>query len=249
MVLVLTWHTRRVLYPPEIRVLDAALHQAEWLDGDPNHTVAAAAMDTAGRIFTAVNDYHFTGGPCAELVVLGVAASLGAGALTTMVAVGDGDRGVIAPCGRCRQVILDQQPGCHVIVPTPDGPDLVPVRHLLPYTYHSPEASTKRFIRFDPRYYDDTLAGRKTATTRVDDPCALGPVLLVFEFDDGYKRLRAVVESIETTRFGDLTDQDAQREGCAVADDLRSVLRGHYPDIRDDSQVDVVGFHLELDRT
>lgn len=77
------WQSWRVLYPLEMRVLDAALRQAEKLTGDPNHTVAAAAMDATGRIFTAVNDYHFTGGPCAELVVLGVAASEGAGPLTT----------------------------------------------------------------------------------------------------------------------------------------------------------------------
>lgn len=86
-------------------MLDAAIRQAQALTGDTNHTVAAAAMDSTGRIHTAVNDYHFTGGPCAELVVLGVAAAAEAGPLTTMVAVGDSGRGVIAPCGRCRQVL------------------------------------------------------------------------------------------------------------------------------------------------
>ncbi|WP_243062267.1 ASCH domain-containing protein [Humibacter sp. RRB41] len=233
-----------MLYPPEQRVLDAALRQAESLTGDPNHTVAAAAMDLTGRIFTAVNDYHFTGGPCAELVVLGLAASGGAAPLTTMVAVGDGGRGVIAPCGRCRQVLLDQQPGCNVIVPTSKGPDLVSIRHLLPFTYWFPDANPERFIRFNPRYFDDVVAGRKTATTRFDDPCAVGPAWLVFEFDDEYKRLGGVVDLIDTKRFDEITDADAQLENGNVADDLRNGLRGHYPGIRDDSIVDVVHFHL-----
>ena len=162
-----------MLYPPESRVLDAALRQVERLTGDTNHTVAAAAMETTGRIFSAVNVDHFTGAPCAELVVLGLAASQGAGPLVTMVAVGDEDRGVIPPCGRCRQVMLDQNPDCHVIVPTENGLDTVPVRALLPYSFHLPDAAPERFIRFNPRYLDSIMNGSKTATTRLDDPCTL----------------------------------------------------------------------------
>jgi cytidine deaminase len=65
--------------------------------------VASAARARDGRIVTGVNAYHFTGGPCAELVVLGAAAAEGAYDLETIVAVGDHDRGVVPPCGRCRQ--------------------------------------------------------------------------------------------------------------------------------------------------
>lgn len=236
-----------MLYPPEKRVLDAAVRQADQLTGDPDHTVAAAAMDTTGRIFTAVNDHHFTGGPCAEMVVLGVAASAGAGPLVTMVAIGDNGRGVIPPCGRCRQILLDQDPDCDVIVPTPDGPDLVPVRKLLPYAYHSQDARPERFIRFSARYFDAVAAGRKVATTRLDDPCRIGPAWLLFEFDDEYRRLPGIVDSITSKRFDELTDADARMEGGSLAADLRNGLRGHYPDIRDDSVVDVVRFHLRAD--
>lgn len=236
-----------MLYPPEKRVLDAAVRQADQLTGDPDHTVAAAAMDTTGRIFTAVNDHHFTGGPCAEMVVLGVAASAGAGPLVTMVAIGDNGRGVIPPCGRCRQILLDQDPDCDVIVPTPDGPDLVPVRKLLPYAYHSQDARPERFIRFSARYFDAVADGRKVATTRLDDPCRIGPAWLLFEFDDEYRRLPGIVDSITSKRFDELTDADARMEGGSLAADLRNGLRGHYPDIRDDSVVDVVRFHLRAD--
>ena len=225
-------------------MLQAALRQAEFLKEDPNHTVAAAAMDVTGEIFTAVNDYHFTGGPCAELVVLGLAAAAGARPLTTMVAVGDRDRGVLAPCGRCRQVLLDQQPGCNVIVPNDTGLELVAARRLLPFAYEFPDANPARFIRFNPRYYDDVLAGRKTATTRYDDPTHRGPAWLVFEFDDRYRHMSGIVDDVESKRFAELSDEDARREGASSADDLREGLRRHYPGIADDSRIEVARFHL-----
>ncbi|MFE2183949.1 cytidine deaminase family protein [Streptomyces sp. NPDC059455] len=100
-----------------------------------NHTVAAAARDRDGRIVTAMNAYHFTGGPCAELVVIGAAAAQGAYDLVTMVAVGDRGRGVIPPCGRCRQMMLDYFPDIRVIVGTGERLRAVPVADLLPESY------------------------------------------------------------------------------------------------------------------
>ncbi|MER7891444.1 cytidine deaminase [Micromonospora sp. NPDC094482] len=100
-----------------------------------NHTVAAAARSADGRVFTAVNVYHFTGGPCAELVAIGAAATQGVGELETIVAVGDRGRGVIPPCGRCRQVLRDYYPSIRVIVGPMDALRVVPVGDLLPETY------------------------------------------------------------------------------------------------------------------
>lgn len=128
-----------MLTETESRLLAAAEDAARSLPVGDVHTVAAAAMDDHGRIYTGVNVAHFTGGPCAELVALGTAAGAGAGPLTTMVAVGDGGRGVLAPCGRCRQVLLDLHPEILVIVPRGDaGPVTMPVRDLLPFGYLSP---------------------------------------------------------------------------------------------------------------
>lgn len=95
-------------------------------------------MDVDGRIHEAVNVYYFTGGPCAELVALGVAAAAGAKQLLTVAAAGDRRRGLIPPCGRCRQVLLDQHPDIMVAVPTQRGPEMRPIRKLLPDTYVSP---------------------------------------------------------------------------------------------------------------
>jgi cytidine deaminase len=108
---------------------------------DANHTVAAAARTADGRTTAGVNIYHFTGGPCAELVVIGLAATEGLGQLSRVVAVGDRDRGVVTPCGRCRQVLLDYHPDVEVIVPDGRG-DVrqVPIRDLLPYEFRWDDA-------------------------------------------------------------------------------------------------------------
>jgi cytidine deaminase len=108
-----------------------------------DHTVAAAARDASGAIHTGMNLHHFTGGPCAEVVVMAVAISSSSAPLTTIVAVGDGERGVVSPCGRCRQIMVDYFPHVRVIVP---GEQVVPVTDLLPFTFvwpsrHEPESA------------------------------------------------------------------------------------------------------------
>ncbi|BDZ48279.1 hypothetical protein GCM10025867_05200 [Frondihabitans sucicola] len=235
-----------MLVENEKRVLDAAVEVAATsLHGDPTHTVASAAMDTLGRIHTGVNVSHFNGGPCAELVTLGAAAAAGPERLVTIVAVGDRGRGVIPPCGRCRQVLLDLHPDVFVIVPTADGPDSVPIRELLPHEYRYPDSSVARLVRFDSRYYDDIVAGRKTATLRYRDPIDVGPVLLVFEDADGFRTLPARVDRVEDRRVDELTQADAVLENAPSPDLLRAGLRRHYPGLPDDALVQQVAFRLE----
>ncbi|MGO4190507.1 ASCH domain-containing protein [Arthrobacter sp. YAF17] len=233
-----------MLYANEQRVLDAASELAGRIGDSPNHTVAAAAMDTEGRIFTGTNVYHFTGGPCAELVVLGAAATAGAGPLTTMVAVGNDIRGVIAPCGRCRQILLDLHPDCFVIVPTAEGPDCRPVHELLPFAYRYPGVA-ERIVRFNSAYFDRVRSGQKTATTRYRDPVEIGPALFVFEDDDGYRRLHGVIDDVEELRFDELTPEHAELEGASSLEALRTGLRHHYPGLADDALISVVRFHLQ----
>ncbi|MEV5829201.1 cytidine deaminase [Spirillospora sp. NPDC052242] len=113
----------------------AAEEMAAAHERDDNHTVAAAARARDGRIVSGMNVYHFTGGPCAELVVIGAAAGQGVRDLRTIVAVGDGGRGVLPPCGRCRQVLLDYFPEIDVIVGARGALRAVPIRDLLPESY------------------------------------------------------------------------------------------------------------------
>ncbi|GAA3850922.1 cytidine deaminase [Streptomyces lacrimifluminis] len=122
-------------HPVDHELIQAAAHIAHTRCRGDNHTMAAAARTQDGRIVTAVNAYHFTGGPCAELVVIGTAAAQGAYDLDTIVAVGDRDRGVVPPCGRCRQVLLDYFPTLNVIVGEGDRLRSVRITELLPETY------------------------------------------------------------------------------------------------------------------
>jgi cytidine deaminase len=101
-------------------------------DEDGVHTMGAAARDADGRTFTGVNLYHFTGGPCAELVVLAAARTGGARHITTIVAVGNHGRGPVGPCGRDRQVLFDYYPDVRVILPTEHGVKSVLIADLMP---------------------------------------------------------------------------------------------------------------------
>ncbi|KAK0721042.1 cytidine deaminase-like protein, partial [Lasiosphaeris hirsuta] len=121
---------------------------------DNKHTVASAALSRSGRIFVGVNVDHFAGA-CAELVVLGAAASAGVLArdIDTIVAVrrepGEdpelGQRGPIAvlnPCGRCRQVLLDYNSDINVVVRDGEGVVLtLKVGELLPFAYIWPDGN------------------------------------------------------------------------------------------------------------
>lgn len=104
-------------------------------DGD-NHTVAAAIYAEDGTITSGMNLYHFTGGPCAEIVALARLVSEGGGAKPlAIVAVADRDRGIIAPCGRCREVLADYCPDIQVVLRTENGVEAAPLNALLPYRY------------------------------------------------------------------------------------------------------------------
>ena len=111
------------------RVIDANTDAPVGEDGV--HTVGAAVRADDGRVYVGVNLYHFTGGPCAELVALGAARAGGARSLEAIVAVGNQGRGILAPCGRDRQILLDYHPAITVIVPTEHGPRSVSTQDLM----------------------------------------------------------------------------------------------------------------------
>jgi len=123
-------------------------------DGEDGvHTMGAAVRDVAGHMFGGMNLYHFTGGPCAELVALGHARASGARELSTIVAVGNMGRGPVGPCGRDRQVLFDYQPGIRVILPTADGIRSVRITDLMPLAARwTGESGTQPF---DPTIFGD----------------------------------------------------------------------------------------------
>lgn len=118
------------------------------------HSVASAARSRSGQTFVGLNVYHFTGGPCAEMTVLGVAAAAGVLAedLTTIVAVvrrpgkTPGEEPtikILSPCGRCRQVLVDYNPDIRALVVDAEG-GLVArgMWDLLPNAYIWPDGNT-----------------------------------------------------------------------------------------------------------
>src|SRR6185312_17019439 len=62
---------------PDRELIDVATRLIAARTDDRFHTTAPAARAGDGRILTGLNVFHFTGGPCAELVVLGRAAAEG----------------------------------------------------------------------------------------------------------------------------------------------------------------------------
>lgn len=226
----------------ELRVIEAAETLARTLGSNSNHTVAAAAMDTNNRIHTAVNVYHFTGGPCAELVVIGVAATAEAGPLVAMAAAGDGGRGLIPPCGRCRQVMLDLHPDLLIAVPTGDGPQMRPIAKLLANTYFFPDALAERVLRFNRRYYEAVMSGQKTSTVRWEESIAVGPAVFYFENDVTCPPLPGRILEVQRYCLDELTPERLRLpDGGTVADYLEG-LRKHYPLMPDDAVVDIVDF-------
>lgn len=133
----------RELEPAEVQLVDLARRCIDAnTDAGPHedgvHTMGAAVRAADGRTFVGVNLFHFTGGPCAELVALAAARAQGARVITHIVAVGNHGRGPQAPCGRDRQVLHDYFPAVRVILPTPVGVRSVAVTDLLPLAFTSP---------------------------------------------------------------------------------------------------------------
>jgi cytidine deaminase len=107
--------------------------------------VGAALRTRSGKIFTGVNLDAYLGrmAVCAEAVALGRAVvDIGDAGIDMIVAVrhpspADKDQkiAVVSPCGACRELIFDYDPGARVIVPNGKSPVVVPIGELLPNKY------------------------------------------------------------------------------------------------------------------
>ncbi|MEV4346224.1 ASCH domain-containing protein [Actinoplanes sp. NPDC049596] len=220
-----------------IELIEAA-RAAVRAHGDHDvHTVAAAVLDENDRIHVGLNLYHFTGGPCAELVALAVARAAGARKPRMIVAVGDDGRGVLSPCGRDRQVLADYYPGIQVVVP---GPRVVPVGELLPETYRQEQPQR---LRFRGTHLPAVRAGHKRITMRFGDPVRVGPAQLVFALDDEVS-LPGRITSTVAMPVDQVTDELAREDGFASAADVLPGLRDYYPGLQPTDEIVVVRFHL-----
>jgi cytidine deaminase len=99
----------RELTPDDLELIEFARQIVDAdTDGEQGaHTMGAAVRGADGQMYGGINLYHFTGGPCAELVALGHARASRARELSAIVAVGNCGRGPVGPCGRDRQTSWD----------------------------------------------------------------------------------------------------------------------------------------------
>ncbi len=135
------WRTMNVpsreLTPEDLELIEFARRIVDAnTDGEGGvHTMGAAVRGVDGAMYGGINLYHFTGGPCAELVALGHARASGARELSTIVAVGN--------CGR----------GIRVILPTPEGIRSVKITDLMPLG--AAWSATEGTQAFDPAIFED----------------------------------------------------------------------------------------------
>lgn len=104
--------------------------------------VGAAALVDDGRVVRGCNveNASFGLGLCAECGLASDLASSGGGRLVAIATVA-GDGAPLAPCGRCRQVLLEFG-GPELLVDTPQGP--MPLGELLPWHFGPDDVGTRR---------------------------------------------------------------------------------------------------------
>ena len=95
--------------------------------------VGAAALVDDGRVVAGCNveNVSYGLGLCAECATVCALHSSGGGRLVALVCV-DGAGRLLMPCGRCRQILLEQG-GPQLLVAHPDGPR--PLGELLPEAF------------------------------------------------------------------------------------------------------------------
>ena len=109
-------------------------------DGIYHHTVGAALRCKNGHLDTGVNcdGIH---GSCAEYITIGMAISAGEREFDTIVAVHEkAPNGVVAPCGNCRQMLVEYCPDIKVIL-NDEQNNLIKVsaKELLPFAWKKVE--------------------------------------------------------------------------------------------------------------
>ncbi|GFZ91395.1 ASCH domain-containing protein [Nesterenkonia alkaliphila] len=232
---------------PELRrlVYAASEHVRRWND-DGDHTVAAALLTKTGQTVLGLNTYHFLGGPCGEIAALSNhAATCPDDPVVAVVAAYGGSGDVIAPCGKCRQILFDINPAIQCVVRGANGLEAHTVEELLPFAYDWKVADQPQRIYMWEGYEGSIRQGKKNQTIRIDDPFRPGPAQLVFEKDNGSVfTLDAYVTQVQTSTRDALTEEHALADGFANLDELHQALEHHYPELGVEDPVDVVTFTL-----
>jgi cytidine deaminase len=102
--------------------------------------VGAAVLTADGRIFTGCNieNASFGASICAERVAIFAAVAAGRRQLQALAVIADTPQ-PIAPCGLCRQVLMEFAPDCQVIMANLHGAyQVLTLDRLLPFAFKFP---------------------------------------------------------------------------------------------------------------
>jgi cytidine deaminase len=213
---------------------------------EPEHTVAGGLLTASGQVILGLNTFHFLGGPCGEVAALSNhAASAPEDPIVASAAVYGPTGDIMAPCGKCRQVLFDIDPGIRFVVRDASGLITRTARELLPHAYDPTHHDQPQRMYMWEGYEESIRSGAKRQTIRIDDPFHPGPAEIVFEKESEEDVvLPATVTSVRPATRGELTHQDAVRDGFGDLRELQDALARRYPGLGDSAPVDVVGFEL-----
>jgi hypothetical protein len=98
-----------------------------------------------------------------------------------------------------------------------------------------------KHIMFSRLYIDKLLKGEKRLTIRAKRPnLKPGDIALVHSQGMIFGKVRIL--SVKAKRLRDISEEEAAQDGFKSVDELKAALKKHYPHLRDDSYVYVVGF-------
>lgn len=105
-------------------------------DGTYYHTVGSAVRCKNGKIYRGVNRDGIHGS-CAEYIAMGTAISAGEREFDTIVAVRDkAPNNIVAPCGNCRQMLIEYSPDIKVILNDDNNKMVkVDIKDLIPFAW------------------------------------------------------------------------------------------------------------------
>ena len=133
-------HTRIKLSEEDFELIEAAKETSDRLRVEDVHEVAAALRTRDKEIFTGIHIEANVGfaDVCGEVAAICHAVAHGHRdyeAIVALMATGEGGYRILAPCGRCREVISDFSEDIWVILGTLEDPFKVMVSDLLPMKY------------------------------------------------------------------------------------------------------------------
>jgi hypothetical protein len=91
--------------------------------------------------------------------------------------------------------------------------------------------------------FEPILRGTKTCTIRLGSrPITLGPLLFRSTAKQDNLQVEVNVTDVIVKRAGDITDEEAQKDGVQSAKDLFTRIRVFYPNLVDDDIITVITF-------